>query len=97
MVRAQPRSLVAGDREYAFEHRLLQQVAYDGLLRGLRAELHGSVASWLEQHLSETDFDAGGLVASHYERSTTPERAIPYLKRGAEEAAANRIRELRRR
>jgi adenylate cyclase len=86
MVRAQPRSLVAGDREYAFEHRLLQQVAYDGLLRGLRAELHGSVASWLEQHLSETDFDAGGLVASHYERSTTPERAIPYLKRGAEEA-----------
>ena len=86
MVRALPHSLVAGDREYAFEHRLLQQVAYAGLLRGLRAELHGSVASWLEQRLSDTDFDAGGLVASHYERSTTPERAIPYLKRGAAEA-----------
>ncbi|MCK5410446.1 MAG: AAA family ATPase [Gemmatimonadetes bacterium] len=86
MVRALPHSLVAGDREYAFEHRLLQQVAYDGLLRGLRAELHGSVARWLEQRLSDTDFDAGGLVASHYERSTTPERAIPYLKREAEEA-----------
>lgn len=86
MVQALPQSLVAGDREYAFQHRLLQQVAYDGLLMGLRAELHGSVAGWLEQHLSDSDFDASELVASHYERSTTPERAIPYLKRGAAEA-----------
>ncbi len=86
MVRALPKSIVAGNREFAFEHRLLQQVAYDGLLRGLRAELHGSVAHWLEQHLSDTDYDADGLVASHYERSTTPELSIPYLKKAAEQA-----------
>ncbi len=86
MVKALPVSLVADDREYAFEHLLLQQVAYEGLLLGLRAQLHGSVAAWLEQRLTQADFDAGDLVASHYERSDTPERAVPHLRKGAEQA-----------
>lgn len=86
MVKVLPSSLVADDDEYAFEHRLLQQVAYEGLLLGLRAELHGAVAGWLEKRLPVAEPDVADLVADHYERSTTPEYAVPYLKRSAERA-----------
>jgi len=81
LVRAHPDSTLAGDTEYSFEHLLLQEVAYDGLLRGVRAELHGSVAVWLESHLAPDDAEYDGWVAYHFERSTEPARALPHLER----------------
>jgi class 3 adenylate cyclase/tetratricopeptide (TPR) repeat protein len=86
MVRAQDESAVAGDREYMFEHLLLQEVAYEGLLRGRRAQLHGDVARWLEQQLLARNEEADDLIAYHWERSSTPEQAIPFLQRRAQRA-----------
>lgn len=81
LVRARPESAVVGDTEYAFEHLMLQEVAYSGLLSGMRSELHGMVASWLEGHpiLEAGEYD--DWVAYHFERSAEPHRALPYLER----------------
>jgi adenylate cyclase len=91
LVRPRPDSAVAGDTEYAFEHLLLQEVAYAGLLGAMRAELHGTVAAWFESHpfLESGEYD--DWVAYHFERSKEPARALPYLEReiaGAWESGA---------
>ena len=80
LVRTNPESALAGDREYAFEHLLLQEVAYGGLLRGVRSELHGTVAAWLEDHLAGQEVEYDDWVAYHFERSNEPDRALPYLE-----------------
>ncbi len=79
-------SCILGDREFMFENRLLQEVAYRGLLRGLRAELHGAAARWLEERLEARSADSDDLIAFHHERSTEPGRAVPFLERRAERA-----------
>lgn len=81
LVRPQASSAVPGDTEYAFEHLLLQEVAYSGLLSGTRSELHGTVAAWCEDHLSPDTADYDDWVAYHFERSSHPARALPYLER----------------
>ncbi|MEN8145747.1 MAG: adenylate/guanylate cyclase domain-containing protein [Gemmatimonadota bacterium] len=86
LVRVQPESVVAGDTEYSFEHLLLQEVAYAGLLRGVRSELHGTVAAWLGGHLAGQVAEYDGWVAYHFERSNEPARALPYLDRAIADA-----------
>jgi class 3 adenylate cyclase/tetratricopeptide (TPR) repeat protein len=88
IVLSQPDSVVEGDREYLFQNLLLQEVAYDGLLRGLRSELHGAVAAWMEAHLATQGPEADELIAFHYERSATPTSAVPFLERAARRARA---------
>ncbi len=85
-VRALPSSAVIGSREFMFEHLLLQEVAYEGMLKSLRAELHGAVAEWLEHRLGEQAGEYGEWIAYHHERSKTPERALPYLEHAAQAA-----------
>ncbi|MFQ5889508.1 MAG: adenylate/guanylate cyclase domain-containing protein [Gemmatimonadota bacterium] len=87
-VRPESDSLVSGDKEFMFEHLLLQEVAYDGLLRGLRAQLHGAVAAWLEEHLADRSPEYDDWVAYHHERSKEPGRALPFLERAAARASA---------
>ena len=85
-VRALPISTVTGDREFLFEHLMLQEVAYEGMLRRLRAELHTAVAEWLEQRLGEQANEYAGWIAFHHERSSEPARALPFLERAADAA-----------
>lgn len=85
LVRTQPSSSVAGETEYAFEHLLLQEVAYEGLLHRVRAELHTTVASWFEKLPGRETGEYDHWIAYHFERSAEPARAVPYL----EKAAAN--------
>jgi class 3 adenylate cyclase/predicted ATPase len=86
MFRPRSESFILGDREYMFENRLLQEVAYRGLLRELRAELHGAAAGWLEERLKDQSAESDDLIAFHHERSTEPARAVPFLERRAERA-----------
>jgi class 3 adenylate cyclase/tetratricopeptide (TPR) repeat protein len=88
IVLSQPESAVEGDREYLFQNLLLQEVAYEGMLRGLRSELHGAVAGWMDLHLATQGPEADELIAFHYERSATPAAAVPYLERAARRARA---------
>jgi len=87
-VRSLPFSSIGGDREFLFEHLMLHQVAYEGMLRGYRAELHGTVAQWLEERLRVQAAEYDECVAYHYERSKRPERALPFLERAARLALA---------
>jgi class 3 adenylate cyclase len=85
-VRSLPFSTVSGDREFLFEHLLLQEVAYEGMLRRLRTELHGAVAEWLENRLGEGASEYAEWIAFHHERSAEPDRALPYLEKAADTA-----------
>jgi adenylate cyclase len=87
-VRAQSASSIGGDREFLFEHLMLHQVAYEGMLRGFRAELHGAVGEWLESRIEGAASDHDEWIAHHYERSKDPERALPFLSRAAHLALA---------
>jgi len=83
IVRMLPESTVEGDQEFIFQNLMLQEVAYQGLLRGLRAEMHGAVARWLERQLGSHSAEADELIAFHYERSANRTLAAPYLERCA--------------
>lgn len=85
-VRSLGHSRVPGDREYVFDHLLLQEVAYNSLLRELRADLHGSAAGWLEVQPAGAVPEYHDLVAHHWEKSDEPHRAIPHLERAARDA-----------
>ena len=63
---------------------MMQEVAYQGLLRGLRTELHGAVAEWLDKNVGSAEYS--DWIAYHFERSTQPELALPYLEEAAERA-----------
>jgi len=85
-VRSLPFSTVSGDKEFLFEHLLLQEVAYEGMLRRLRTEMHGAVAEWLENRLGKQASEYAEWIAFHHERSPKPERALPYLEKAADTA-----------
>jgi hypothetical protein len=67
------------DLEYLFKHALTQEVAYQGLLRSKRHELHGRVAQAMEKLLGERQREYAEAIAYHVQNSDTPERAVPYL------------------
>ena len=59
------RSDVVGTEALAFRHLLIRDVAYDGLTKGTRAELHGRFGDWLEAHAPERE----ELIGYHFERA----------------------------
>ena len=67
------------DLEYLFKHALTQEVAYQGLLRSKRHELHGRVGQAMERLLGERQREYAESIAYHFQNSETPERAVPYL------------------
>ncbi|MGB8362557.1 MAG: adenylate/guanylate cyclase domain-containing protein [Acidimicrobiia bacterium] len=59
---------------FGFKHALMQEVAYDTILKRTRRELHGRVAD----HFIETGGNARA-IAHHLIASGDPQRAFPYL------------------
>ena len=47
------RTSITGERAYRFKHVLIRDVAYAGLTKGSRAELHQQVADWLHEVAGE--------------------------------------------
>ena len=47
------RTSITGERAYRFKHVLIRDVAYAGLAKGARAELHQQVADWLHEVAGE--------------------------------------------
>lgn len=72
--------------EYVFGHYLLQEAAYNGLLRPERRRLHRQVAETLERFFAERAEDQPGLLAYHWERAEEPGRAIACLLRAGDRA-----------
>ncbi len=81
-----------GDR-YLFKHALVQDVAYQSLLRGRRAVLHGQIAESLLGRFPDRAQAEPQTVAHHLEHAGRTEGAIDYYTRAADLAndkAANR-------
>jgi class 3 adenylate cyclase/tetratricopeptide (TPR) repeat protein len=66
-LRRERRSQVAGERQYAFRHVLVRDVAYSQLPRGARAEKHRRVAEWLQALSPDRSEDRAELLAHHWQ------------------------------
>ena len=88
MVFTQAVSAFAGAQEYAFKHAILREVAYSNILKRVRRRYHGLVAEWLIEYSGERADEYAGLIAEHLETAGEMERAIVYLYRAGQQAAA---------
>lgn len=73
--------------EYAFNHAVTRDVAYEGLLLHRRKELHELIGRALEElHVDRLEEQAA-ILAYHYARSERPEKAVQYLLLAGDRAA----------
>ncbi len=74
--------------EYSFQHGLVQEVAYSGLLEAKRRKLHARVGEALEALSPEPREDRFALLARHFGEADLPEKAVPYLLKAGDAARA---------
>ena len=72
--------------QYLFKHALIQDTAYQSLLKRRRRQLHKHVAQVLAERLSETTDTQPELVAHHYTEAGLGEQAIPYWQQAGQRA-----------
>jgi class 3 adenylate cyclase/tetratricopeptide (TPR) repeat protein len=80
----------AAQATYVFKHALVQEAAYNSLLKTRRLELHARIADALEERFPGTSPE---VIAHHYSAAGDAARAVPYwLSAGqiASARAANR-------
>jgi len=80
------------DRILTFKHVLIQEAAYQSLLRSTRQQVHQRIALALEVRFPETVETQPELLAHHYTEASLIEQAIPYWQhasQGALERSAN--------
>lgn len=73
--------------EYLFRHALVQDAAYELLLKQERRELHHSVGEALEQLYPDRRGELSSVLALHFEQAGDNERAMPYLIEAASYAS----------
>src|SRR4029453_13708101 len=61
---------------YAFKHALVQEAAYNSMLRSRRRELHLRIGEALENHFPQTARDSPELLAHHRTEAGDTERAV---------------------
>ena len=74
------------DAEYTFKHALVQDAAYQSLLRSKRQEYHLQIAQVLEERFPESAETQPELLAHHYSEAAIPDRAIPYWQAAGQKA-----------
>lgn len=72
------------DAVYTFSHALVQDAAYDSLLKSRRKQLHGDIAHLLEERWPETRDAAPELLAYHYSSAEQFRVAAPLWLRAGE-------------
>jgi predicted ATPase len=78
------------DAVYTFKHALVQDAAYDSLLKRRRQELHGKIARVIEQRFPNIKTTEPEVLAHHLTEARLPEAAIP-LWQSAGELALKRM------
>ena len=76
------------DAEYTFKHALVQDAAYSTLLRSRRVQVHGRIASTLENEFPELVAAHPELLAHHCGEAGLNEKAINYWLKAGQQAAA---------
>ena len=72
--------------EYLFKHALTQETAYESILKERRKEIHQKVAQSIEKVFNERIHEFYGMLAYHYSRAESLEKAEEYLIKAGEEA-----------
>jgi predicted ATPase/class 3 adenylate cyclase len=73
---------------YVFKHALIQDVAYQSLLRSARQTLHRRIAAVLSRTFAGTVELQPEILALHYSEGGQVEQAISYWQRAGDRAAA---------
>ncbi len=63
-------SRLAGEREYAFKHVLIRDVAYSMLPKSVRCRKHVEVAEFFRERAGERSDGVIGLIAEHFARAS---------------------------
>lgn len=71
---------------YVFKHALIQESAYDTLLKSTRAKYHRRAADAYVQTFADVAKAQPELVAHHYSRALMPAQAVDYWQRAGEVA-----------
>ena len=74
--------------EYLFRHALVQDTAYESLLKQERRLLHRSVGDAIEELYPERHGDLAAVLAMHFEQAGDTDRAVLYLMAAANFAYA---------
>ena len=94
-IQREPRSTITGDRAYRFKHVLIREVAYAGLAKAARADIHQRFADWLQQRAGDELLE---IRAYHLDQAATllaeldgaPPRELASEAAAALEAAGKR-------
>jgi TOMM system kinase/cyclase fusion protein len=71
---------------YLFKHALIQDVAYQSLLKSMRQHYHQRIAQVLESRFPETVETQPELLAQHYTEAGLSEQAVGYWLRAGQRA-----------
>ena len=71
---------------YLFKHALIQEAAYQSLLKSTRQQYHQRIAQVLEAQFPDTAETQPELLAHHYTEAGCREQAIPYWQRAGQQA-----------
>jgi TOMM system kinase/cyclase fusion protein len=77
---------LAPQARYLFKHALIQDAAYQSLLKSIRQQYHQQIAQVLEEQFAETKDLQPELLAHHYTEAGLREQAVPYWQRAGERA-----------
>ena len=72
---------------YLFKHALIQDTAYQSLLRSTRQQYHQQIAQVLEAQFPASVETQPELVAQHYTAAGCAEQAVPYWYRAGQHAS----------
>jgi class 3 adenylate cyclase/predicted ATPase len=73
---------------YLFKHALIQDSAYQSLLKSTRQQYHQQIAQVLDQRFPETKDTQPELLARHYTEAGFSAQAIPYWQQAGQRAVA---------
>ena len=72
---------------YTFKHALVQDAAYQSMLKSRRQQLHARIAEALEQQFPDIGQTQPEVLAQHFTEAGLAARAIPYWRSAGELAA----------
>jgi class 3 adenylate cyclase/predicted ATPase len=71
---------------YFFKHALIQDTAYQSLLKSTRQQYHQQIARVLENRFPDTKATQPELLAHHYTEANLIEQAIPYWQQAGQKS-----------
>ena len=77
---------VAPEASYVFKHALVQDAAYQSLLKSRRRSLHAEIAEALRRLFPQLEATEPELLAHHYSEAGLAERAVEYWERAGNRA-----------